>query len=137
MAFMSQQWFTVTTEGRQYIAAALLREGDLELGLDAVKERQADGPEAAPAWLIELATDLLFETSQISSALDLIMSYKTNDKTSTLSPAVYMALLDQASLQHHLSGTGWAGSAQVATGQLDPGAGVCLNVLATAAHHGD
>ncbi|KAF2154435.1 hypothetical protein K461DRAFT_129317 [Myriangium duriaei CBS 260.36] len=134
---MHRRWIELSTEGRHYVAAALLREGDLESGLQAITDLQTSSPELTPAWLVEMAVDLLLEADEVGRALDLIISAGSGARIDALSPAVYHALLDEASMRHHLNATVWAWNSQVAPGLLEPSAGVCLNVLATASHHGD
>lgn len=134
---MRRRWFTLTTEGQVYVAAAQLREGDLEGGLLGIAEIQSSQPMHLPSWLIEMAVDLLLEAGEVGRAMRLVVSYQRANPDAELSMAVYEELLDEASMLQHLEATVWVWNCQVVPEHLRPGSGVCMNVLSTAAQHGD
>ncbi|KAF2218183.1 hypothetical protein BDZ85DRAFT_208603 [Elsinoe ampelina] len=133
--YMRRTWFTLSTEGQQDVAAGLIREGSLEEALQIINNLQQSG-ERVPNWLDDMATYALLHADNFSGALDVVTSREASREPGS-SSNLGDTMLDVASKLHHYVGTlhGW--NAQVRPGRANPSIGTLLEVLATAAQHGD
>ena len=132
---MRQRWLVLTDEGHHYIAAGLFREGQLELALEQLKLMKTDGLKIRP-WLADLATYALSDSGEHHDALQVIKDQVTAGDLN-ISKSVYSHVLDNASSDFHHEATSYCWRSQVSPGYLNPSAGLCLNVLTTAARAGD
>lgn len=135
LEYMRQRWLTLTPPGHQHVAAALFREGQLEMGLEKLDEMR-DESIHIPPWLMDLATYLLAENGEFNDALRLL-----NDQIAfgdmNISSALWNFVLDHASAAFHYEATSYCWKSQVEPGYLNPPSGTCLNVLTTASRKGD
>ncbi|KAG8624811.1 hypothetical protein KVT40_007878 [Elsinoe batatas] len=133
--YMRRTWFTLSTEGQHDVAAGLIREGSLEEALQIINNLQQSG-ECVPDWLGDMATYALLHAGSISGALDMVTNREASSEPGPSSNLGH-TMLDVASKLHHYAGTlhGW--NAQVRPGRANPSIGTLLEVLATAAQHGD
>ncbi|PNS20999.1 hypothetical protein CAC42_3336 [Sphaceloma murrayae] len=132
---MRKSWLTLSTEGQYYVAAGLLREGCLEDALQMLS-RFRHGAERLPTWLADLTTYTLLDAGEHGGALDAIIDRNATGETIDSAQLAYEAL-DSASKVHHYAGTLHAWNTQVKPGHTNPSTGTYLQVLATAAKHGD
>jgi len=132
---MRQRWFTLTQEGHHWVAAALFREGQLEMGLENLEQMNKHGFQTRP-WLSDLAIYTLSENGEFDYAMQIIKDRMANGDL-LISKSVWWHLLDHASSAFHYIVTCYCWKSQVNPGYLNPSSGTCLNVLTTAAQAGD
>lgn len=138
LEYMRSRWFTVSEEGQHDIAASLLREGQLELGTEAIETMERQGMDVQE-WLYDVALHILCDTGEIDEALRLLRSRITTRSASAreVTPILWWRLLESASSSLHYEGTKYVWVRRVQQGFLNPASGICLNVLKVAARIGD
>ena len=105
------------------------------MALDALEEMRKEGIKIE-AWLYDTMIYSLCSAEEFESALDL-MQRRTLDGELHISGNVWYHLLDSASSALHYRATLFAFRARVEPRYLNPSAGMCINILNTAARHGD
>ncbi len=88
------------------------------------------------SWLYDMMIYTLCSAEEFDSAL-ILMEYRVSDGELTISATLWYHLLDTASRALHHAATLFAYRARVETFYLNPPAGFCINILSTAARHGD
>ncbi len=88
------------------------------------------------SWLYDTMIYTLCFAEEFDSALEL-MEYRISDGELTISATLWYHLLDTASRALHHAATLFAYRARVESFYLNPPAGLCINILSTAARHGD
>lgn len=88
------------------------------------------------SWLYDMMIYTLCSTGEFDSVLKL-MEYRVSDGELNISATLWYHLLDTASRALHLAATLFAYRARVESFYLNPPAGICINILSTAARHGN
>ncbi|KAL1305537.1 hypothetical protein AAFC00_007147 [Neodothiora populina] len=135
LRYMEKRGFDLTDDGQHDVAAALLREGHLEMALQHMEDMTPANIHIRP-WLRDLATYVMSESGNYEDALDQIKT-QLAEGDGNISKAVWWNLLDNASSAFNYSVTRYCWISQVEPGYINPSAGLCLNVLTTAARAGD
>lgn len=105
------------------------------MALDALEDMRKEGIRIE-SWLYDTMVYSLCSAEEFESALDL-MQRRTLDGELHISGNVWYHLLDSASCALHYRATLFAFRARVEPRYLNPSAGMCINILNTAARHGD
>lgn len=105
------------------------------MALDALEGMRKEGIKIE-SWLYDTMIYSLCSAEEFESALDL-MQRRTLDGELHISGNVWYHLLDSASCALHYRATLFAFRARVEPKYLNPSAGMCINILNTAARHGD
>ena len=132
---LSERWFSLTKDGWHDVIAGLIRERQLELALDALDQMQKEAIKV-DSWLHDLIIYNLCSAEEFDSAVDL-MQHRISSGELHISATLWYYLLDAASRALHHRGTLFAYKARVENSYLNPPAGICINVLSTAARNGD
>ena len=132
---LSERWFPLTKDGWHDVIAGMIRERQLELALDALDQMRKEAIEV-DSWLHDLIVFNLCSAEEFDSAVDL-MQHRISLGELHISATLWFYLLDTASRALHHRGTLFAYRARVENSYLNPPAGICINVLSTAARHGD
>ena len=117
------------------MVAGLIRERQLELALDTLDQMQKEGAKV-DSWLYDLIIYTLCSAEEFDSAVTL-MQHRISSGELYISATLWYYLLDTASRALHHRGTLFAYRARVESSYLNPPAGICINILSTAARHGD
>ena len=117
------------------MVVGLLRERQVELALDTLDQMHKEEVKV-DAWLYDLVIYSLCSVEEFDSAVDL-MQHRISLSALYISATLWYYLLDTASRALHHRGTLFAYTARVESSYLNPPAGICINVLSTAARHGD
>jgi len=113
----------------------MIRDRQLELALDALERMRKEGTRIE-SWLFDMMIYTLCTAEEFDSALEMI-EYRVSDGERTISATLWYHLLDTASRALHHAATLFAYRARVESFYLNPPAGLCVNILNTAARHGD
>ena len=135
MEELRQRWFSLTRDGRHDLVAGLIRDRQIELALDALEHIRREGIRIE-SWLYDMMIYTLCSTEEFDAAVKL-MEYRISDGELNISASLWYYVLDTASRALHHSATLFAYRARVETFYLNPPAGMCINVLSTAARHAD
>ncbi|KAL2686326.1 hypothetical protein IWX47DRAFT_907781 [Phyllosticta citricarpa] len=135
LEYMRQQWITITEEGRHDIVVGSLRDRQLEMALEQLEAMKTDGIKVQP-WLYDMAIHMLCNVEEADEAFRIVRE-RVEAGDDEISKMVYYRLLDLASEVQNHEVTSYVWTRQVSHGYLTPSAGMCDNVLATAARHGD
>ncbi len=117
------------------MVAGLIRERQLELALDTLDQMQKEGAKV-DSWLYDLMIYTLCSAEEFDSAVKL-MQHRILSGELYISATLWYYMLDTASRALHHRGTLLAYRARVESSYLNPPAGICINILSTAARHGD
>ena len=117
------------------MVVGLVREQQLELALDALDQMQREGAKV-DSWLYDLVIYTLCSAEEFDSAINL-MQHRISSGELHISASLWYCLLDTASRALHHRGTLFAFRGRVESSYLNPPAGICINILSTAARHGD
>ena len=132
---LRQRWFSLTKDGWHDVVAGLVRERQLELALDTMDQMYKEGIKA-DSWLYDLVIYTLCSAEEFDFALKL-MQHRISSGELHISASLWYYLLDTASRALHHRATLFAYKGRVETSYLNPPAGICINILSTAARHGD
>lgn len=135
LEYMRQRWFAITPMGYHYFVAGQLREGQLNIAREWLRD-MTDKDIPIQGWLQELAVYTFLECGEIDEALALVRSRWERGERE-ISESVWSRLLDLGSAALHHASTAYVWSRRVNLGQLNPSAGVCFNSLSAAADAGD
>ncbi len=105
------------------------------MALDALEDMRKGGVKIEP-WLYDTMIYTLCSAEEFESALNL-MQRRLSDGELHISGNVWYHLLDSASRALHYRATLFAFHARVESRYLNPSVGMCVNILNTAARHGD
>ncbi len=117
------------------MVAGLVRDRQLEIALDTLGRMRKERVRIEP-WLYDMMIYALCSAEEFDSAVTL-MEYRMSDGELNISGSLWHYLLDTASRTLHHAATLFAYKARVETSYLNPPAGICINVLSTAARSGD
>ncbi|KAH0565350.1 hypothetical protein GP486_001251 [Trichoglossum hirsutum] len=132
---MHQRWYNLRRQGWHDIICGLIRERQYELALDKLEHLQREGIKVKP-WLYDQLTYALCEAEEFDEALK-IMKFRVMREDPWISGNSWYCLLDAASRCYHYDSTRYAWKKRVETNFINPSDGICINVLNTAARHGD
>ena len=132
---LRQRWFALTKDGWHDVIAGLLRDQQLELALDTLDQMQKEDVKV-DSWLYDLMIYTLCSAEEFDWAVDL-MQHRISSGELYISATLWYYLLDTASRALHHRGTIFAYKGRVESSYLNPPAGICINILSTAARHGD
>jgi len=105
------------------------------MALDYLEQMRAEAIHVQP-WLHDLFAYCFCDTGDFDEVLKL-MRYRQDNAELEISYTLWHYILDTASRNHHHEATLYAWRKRVETGYLNPPSGMCINVLNTAARHGD
>lgn len=132
---MRQRWFSISNDGWHDLIAGLLRDRQIELALDAfdfIRQERI----SIQSWLQDMIVYILCDIEEFDEVLA-IMRHRVSMGDRTVSPTLWFYILDTASRSLHHSATLYAWRKRVETFYLNPPSGMCINILSTAARHGD
>ena len=132
---LHQRWFSLTPEGWHDVIAGLIRDRQLETAMVNLQNVEQKGVKIEP-WLFDMLSYTLCEMSEFDEALKL-MQRRFWSGESRISPTLWYHLLDSASRALHHDAVAFVWRTRVEPGHLQPPDGICINVLNTAARHGD
>ncbi|KAI4197168.1 MAG: hypothetical protein LQ350_006112 [Teloschistes chrysophthalmus] len=132
---LRERWFNLSDEGWQDVIVGLLRDKQLEVAIETLQNVQQEGIRIQP-WLYDLVLFNLCEGGEYDEALSMLR-FRIDRGEQVISGNVWHHVLDSASRAFHHEATFYAWRKRVETSYLNPSSGVCLNVLDTAARHGD
>ena len=132
---LRERWFSLTRDGWHNLVCGYMRDRQLELALDTIEQLRREGIRI-DTWLLDMMIYTLCEAEEFDAAIGL-MQDRITDGHIDISPTLWYYLLDTASRALHHSATLFAYRARVETGYLNPPAGICINILNTAARHAD
>ncbi|KAL8807707.1 MAG: hypothetical protein Q9182_000518 [Xanthomendoza sp. 2 TL-2023] len=135
MEELRQRWFTLSNDGWHDVIVGLLREKQLELAVETLQSVQQEGIRVQP-WLYDLVIFNLCDVGEYDEALS-ILRFRVDNGEQLISGNVWHYLLDTASRAFHHAATLFVWRRRVGTSYLNPSSGMCLNVLHTAARHGN
>ncbi|KAJ4300357.1 hypothetical protein N0V88_003031 [Collariella sp. IMI 366227] len=126
-------------EDRMSVALGLLRDGQTEMAMDYFDMICERHPNKAPEWLLETFVYVLTMRGFVDDAVQLIQQRLnlTEGDLTAVALSTWLYLLDECSRDLHYHSTMYIWENLVQPGMLNPPDGVCLNVLNTAARHGD
>lgn len=113
----------------------MIRDRQLELALDVVELLQEEGTRIHP-WLYDLIVYNLCDAEEFDEVLK-IMRHRTTNGELLISATLWFYFLDTASRALHHEATLYVWHKRVETSYLNPPSGTCINILNTAARHGD
>ena len=132
---MRQRWITLTDDGWHDLIIGLIRDRQIEFAVDTLRMLH-DAGKKIESWLHDLLIYTLCDIDEFDEVLHL-MRYREDAGEGEISPALWSHILDTASQILHQEATTCVWRKQVEAGFLNPSLGVCLNVINTAARHGD
>ncbi|KAL8714978.1 MAG: hypothetical protein Q9225_006463 [Loekoesia sp. 1 TL-2023] len=132
---LRQRWFSLSNEGWHDVIVGLLRDKQAELAIETLQNVQQEGIRVAP-WLYDMLIYNLCDVGEYDEALS-ILRFRVDNGEQLMSGTVWYYLLDSASRALHYAATLYAWRKRVEMSYLNPSSGICLNVLNTAARHGD
>lgn len=115
--------------------AGLIRDRQLEFALEKLEEMQSQGVKIH-TWLYDMIIHTLCTIEEFDQVLRL-MHYRLASGELLISGTLWYRILDTASRALHHEATTLAYNARVETSYLNPPSGILINVLSTAARHGD
>lgn len=135
---MSEAGIDLKDDGKHSVALALLREGQNEMALDYWNQMLKEGTQI-PLWVSLTFLYVLVGRGFLNEAIRLCHQVlkKAEDKLEAAPLVVWHYLLDECSKSMHYDGTSFIWKQMVEPGTINPSDGIALNVLNTAARHGD
>lgn len=107
----------------------------MEVAVETLQSVQQEGIRIQP-WLYDLLIFNLCDAGEYDEALSMLQ-FRVENGAQLISGNVWHYFLDTASSAFHHPATLYAWRKRVERSYLNPSSGVCLNVLNTAARHGD
>lgn len=132
---LEQRWFTLTDDGWHDVIVGLIRDRQIEIAMDKLEHMQREGMRIRP-WLYDLMVYTLCDAEEFEEVLR-TMRYRFDQGELHISGTLWSYILDTASQSLHHEATLYAWRKRVDTDYLNPPSGVCINVLNTAARHGN
>ncbi|KAK3294846.1 uncharacterized protein B0H64DRAFT_196528 [Chaetomium fimeti] len=135
---MEEQDMELTDDGKASVALGLLRDGQNEMALDYWDSMRSNGTKI-PEWVSATFVSVLVLRGFVDEAVQLFRQVlkmaRANSKPVPLS--LWSYILDECSRSLHYEGTKLVWDEMVSPGKINPADGIALNVLNTAARHGD
>lgn len=135
LEYMRSMWFSLSDEGRHFVVAGQLREGSIEMALDGLESMVSSGIEVQD-WLYDMAMYVLLDVGEAEEVVHLAQLSAAKRKRE-ISGVIWFRLLDLASSSLNHLATSYVWKRRVQSESLNPSSGQCLDVLKTAARHGD
>ncbi|MCJ1405866.1 hypothetical protein MMC11_009096 [Xylographa trunciseda] len=132
---LRSRWFTLSTDGWHDVVAGCIRDRQIEVALGKLDQMHRMGV-SVHSWLHDLFVYTFCDTGDFDEVLR-IMHYRVGSDELDLSATLWYYMLDTASRAYHYETTLWVWRKRVEPGYLNPSSGICINVLNTAARHGD
>lgn len=132
---MRERWYSVSDEGWHYVVVGMIRERQMELAMDGLKQMQTAGMRIH-SWLYDIIIYTLCDLDEFDEALR-IMKYRVHKGEQQISATLWSYILDTSSRALHHPATFYTWRKRVETGYLNPPSGICINVLNVASRHGD
>ncbi|KAI4204330.1 MAG: hypothetical protein LQ348_001287 [Seirophora lacunosa] len=132
---LRQRWFTLSSDGWHELIVGLLRDKQIESAVAVLQSAQQVDILIAP-WLYDVLIYNLCDVGEFDEVLS-ILQFRVNSGDQRISGTVWYYFLDTASSALHYHATLYAWRKRVEPNYLNPPSGMCLNVLNTAARHGD
>ena len=132
---MRRRWFSISNDGWHDLISGLLRDRQIELALDLFDFVRKEGI-GIQSWLQDMIVYILCDIEEFDEVLA-IMRQRVSSGNLTISPTLWFYILDTASRSLHHSATLYVWRKRVETFYLNPPSGMCINILNTAARHGD
>lgn len=117
------------------MVAGQIRDRELEVALNTLELMQQEDIKVQP-WLYDLMIHALCSAEEFDEVLRLL-DHRLSSGELQISATLWSHILDTASRSLHHRLTVFAYDARVETSYLNPSSGVCINILSTAARHGD
>ncbi len=135
---MKDALIDLTDEGRFSVVLGLLRDGQEEMALNYRDQMRREGVDI-PGWVSEIFIYVLVMRGHVDEALGVFHEVldEARNKSMSLPPVLWYYLLDECSRSMHYDGTRFIWEEMVEQQQINPSDGMVLNVLNTAARHGD
>ncbi|OCL03225.1 hypothetical protein AOQ84DRAFT_348060 [Glonium stellatum] len=133
--YMEERWLTLNNQGHNFVVAGMLRDRMFESALEKIESMARQGMHIQP-WLYDKAVYMLCDIGEIDEAYK-IMRNRRDSEVRAISPVLWSYFLDTASKYCHHEATKFVWESRVKPSYLQPSSGLCLNVLNTAARHGD
>ncbi|WQF86064.1 Putative tetratricopeptide-like helical domain superfamily [Colletotrichum destructivum] len=131
---LKQSWADVSVDGQSHIALGLLRDGQLEMALDAL-ESLMDKQVAIPSWVYDIFMFVFAQHGFVDEAIKL--AHGKVHTGSEVKLAVWYMLLDTCALAYHYEGTKYIWGRLLDTDREHLSDGVLLNVMNTATRQHD
>lgn len=125
----------MTDEGWHDVVVGLLRDRQIEMAMDKLEHMQQERMNIR-SWLHDLIVYTLCDAEEFEEVLK-VMRYRFDQGDLNISGTLWSYILDTASKSLHHEATLYAWRKRVETDYLNPPSGVCINVLNTAARHGN
>lgn len=132
---MRQRWFSISNDGWHDLIAGLVRDRQIELALDTFEFVRKEGINIQ-SWLQDMMVYILCDIEEFDEVLA-IMRHRVSMGDLTISPTLWFYILDTASRSLHHTATLYVWRKRVETFYMNPPSGMCINILSTAARHGD
>ncbi|MCJ1474506.1 hypothetical protein MMC13_003164 [Lambiella insularis] len=132
---LKSRWFTLTNDGWHDVVAGCIRDRQIEVALDKLEQMRAADIPVQP-WLHDLFVYTFCMTGDFDEVLH-FMRYRIDNFELDLSATLWYYILDTASCALHHDATLYVWRKRVESGYLNPSSGICINVLNTAARHGN
>lgn len=135
---MKESNIALTDDGKFSVALGLLRDGQTEMALDRWDEMRRSKMQI-PEWVSSIFFYALMMRGVVDEALQLFHEIleMAGDKPEGVPLILWSYLLDECSRNLHYEGTKFVWDTMVTPGMINPADGILLNVLNTAARHGD
>lgn len=135
---MREEAIELKDEGKCSVALGLLRDGQNEMALDYRDRMRREGTDI-PGWVSESFIYILVMRGFLDEALGVFHEVldEARNKSASLPRVLWCYLLDECSRSLHYEGTRFIWEEMVEQQQINPSDGTVLNVLNTAARHGD
>ncbi|KAK4126196.1 hypothetical protein N657DRAFT_670293 [Parathielavia appendiculata] len=138
MQKIKAQDLDLMASARHSVSLGLLRDGQNEMALDYWDQMRQDGIEI-PEWLSDIFICVMVLRGFLDEAVQLLYQRleMVGGDASRVPRVLWSYLLDECSRNLHCNGTSFIWDKMVRQGRLNPPDGVAVNVLHTAARHGD
>ncbi|KAK4146819.1 uncharacterized protein C8A04DRAFT_34706 [Dichotomopilus funicola] len=135
---MKESSVALTDDGKFSVALGLLRDGQTEMALDCWDEMRRSKMQI-PEWVSSIFFYALMMRGVVDEALQLFQEIleMAGNKPEGVPLILWSYLLDECSRNLHYEGTRFVWDTMVTPGTINPADGILLNVLNTAARHGD
>jgi pentatricopeptide repeat protein len=134
---MRESWIELLPEGRWSVAFGLLRDGQVERAVNEMERMMNQKSLYVPRWVYDLFAYRLTALGHFDEVVEILRA-RLDNHSDVIPLNVWYYLLDESSRAYHYQGTLFSWDRMVRTkGFIHPSDGLLLNVLNTAARHGD
>lgn len=134
---MRNNWIPLTETAHHDIAVCLIRNGQLEEGLEYVADMERECN--VKSWLYDMLLYALLQRDELDEALRLLQHRVRTGFGGDITPNAWYGLFDAACARLHHTAIAFIWTRQVFANKerVKPSAGHCLAVMRAAARHGD